>query len=277
MAIPGTDDTQAPPALVPSALAPPALALPVRPSWETAPRPAAPRPAPPSAATRPPEPPASAPAASPYYAAPAAAPAPAAFVPSLDPNVRYDLAGNAIPGSGPDVQPPLGSVVYSPGPAAGSWPPPPTSSAYGRTIGDDTDRVAKLRWNWGAFLIPFWWSLFNGQRGIASAVVLINVASRWIPAPYDWGMTAASLGIMVYLGLMGHKLAWSSDRFGGDYDNFIRTQRAWMIWGLSITGVLVIVFIGVAVTLPGFIRAFNHGGTAPLYHHSYSSGDGTGQ
>lgn len=272
MAVPDTDDTQTPlsPALPAS--------LPPRPSWETVTRPvAAPRPSPRPAATRPPEPPASAPAASPYYAAPAAVPAPAAFVPSLDPNAHYDLAGNAIPGSGPAAQPPMGSIVYSPGPAAGSWPPPPTSSAYGRTIGDDTDRVAKLRWNWGAFLIPFWWSIFNGQRGIASAVALINVASRWIPAPYDWGMTAASLGIMVYLGLMGHKLAWSSDRFGGDYDSFIRTQRAWMIWGLSITGVLVVVFIGAAVTLPGFIGAFNHGGTAPLHHHSYSSGAGTGQ
>ena len=266
MAVPGTEDPQTPP---------------VRPSWETAPRPAAaPRQAPRPAAA--PELPAAA-DPSPYYAAPPAAPVPAAFVPSFAPTVRCDLAGNPIPGTGPAAQPPMGSVVYSPGPAAGSWPPPPTTSGYGPstgygpTIGDGTDRVAKLKWNWGAFLIPFWWSIFNGQRGIASAVALINVASRWIPAPYDWGMTAASLGIMIYLGLMGHKLAWSSGRFGGDYDNFIRTQRAWMIWGLSITGVIVIVFIGAAVTLPGFIRAFNHGGTAPLHHHSYSNGDGAMQ
>ena len=266
MAIPGTDDTQIPPPAVP----------PIRPSWETAPRPAAPprqAPAAPLPATAPrlPDlPPSAPPAASPYYAAPAPA------APALDPDTRYDLAGNAIPGSGSAAQSPTGRIAYSPGPAAGSWPPPPTSSAYsspyGPTIGDGTDRVAKLRWNWGAFLIPFWWSIFNGQKSIAWTIFLINGANRAVPAPYDWILIIASLGFQFYLGFMGHRLAWSSDRFGGDYDNFIRTQRAWMVWGLCLTGVLSLVFVAAAILLPGFLAALS--GPRPVHHHSYSNGAG---
>ncbi len=258
MAVPGTDDTQIPPEKT-------SAAAPVRPSWEAA-RPAGPRPA---SAPR-----SSGPSTPPYYAAPPAPtvlpPMPAADVSVLDPDVRYDLAGNPVPGTGTLAAPP-GQVVYSSGPTAGTWPPP-IASPYGPVGENGTDRVARLKWNWGAFLIPFWWSISNGQRGMASMIVLINVGSRWIPAPYDWGFIAASLGIQVYLGAMGHRLAWSSDRFGGDYDRFIRTQRAWMIWGFVLAALLIGAFIVAAVALPGFLAALS--GPSPVHHHAYSNGDG---
>lgn len=265
MAVPDTDDTNS------SSSRPPAA----RPSWETAPRPA-PRPA---AA------PSSGPAASPYYAARTAAPpptyappapavpAPAAY--TADAEVQYDLAGNPIPSSASASSPAAAPFGYAAGSAAGSWPPPP-ASPYGQQTGENgTDRVARLKWNWGAFFIPFWWSIFNGQKGIALAIFLINALNRVIPAPYNWGLDIASLGIQIYLGVMGHRLAWSSDRFGGDYDNFIRTQRAWMIWGFVIAGLITGALVMVAALVPGFFAALA-GASQHHQYRPYSNGDGAG-
>lgn len=276
MAGSGTDDPQNL-----SSSTSPSSAPPARPSWETAPQPAAaPRqaPAPPAA------PPQAAPPrlpelpASPYYSAPSAAAAPVPAAPVLDPSARYDLAGNLIPGSGGAGPSPMGQAAYAPGPPSGSWPPAPASpysQGVGQPYGENgTDRVARLRWNWGAFLIPFWWSIFNGQKSIAWTIFLINGLNRVVPAPYDWGLVIASLGLQFYLGFMGNRLAWSSERFGGDYENFIRTQRAWMIWGFCLAGLLFGFFLVAAIALPGFLAALS--GPAPVHHHSFSNGDGSG-
>ncbi len=275
MAVPDTDDTNSSPfSNSPAA----------RPSWETAPRPAA-RPAPaPQPAPRPapapqpaPRPAPAPPSASPYYAAPSAAPpptyappAPSAYAPDTD--IQYDLAGNPIPSSAPATAAPALAAPfgYAAGNAApGVWPPTPTSP-YGRQTGENgTDRVARLKWNWGAFFIPFWWSIFNGQKGIAGAIFLVNALNRVIPAPYDWGVDIASLGIQVYLGAMGHRLAWSSDRFAGDYDSFIRTQRAWMIWGFVVAGLIIVGLILAVALIPGFLDGL---AGASQHHPTYTNG-----
>jgi hypothetical protein len=243
-----------------------------RPSWETPlSRPAAPARRPEPRVSAPPSPFDAPPAAS-IATAPVQAPTyqvPIYQVPiyqvPLETDVRYDLAGNPIPGSGSSPATASASLAppapfgYSAGPAAGTWPPAPVSP-YGYGVGENgTDKIARLKWNWGAFLIPFWWSVFNGQRGIASVVVLLNIASRWVPAPYDWGILVGSLGVMIYLGAMGHRLAWSSDRFGGDYASFISIQRAWMIWGFVITGLISGMIVAAAVLLPGFLAGFTGG------------------
>lgn len=92
----------------------------------------------------------------------------------LEGDVKYDFAGNPIPSSGTDgLNGSLpGQLGYSAGTAAGTWPPAPISpyGGGGQNSENGTDRVARLKWNWGAFLIPFWWSIFNGQRGIAVAI-----------------------------------------------------------------------------------------------------------
>lgn len=277
MAVPDTDDTNSG-----SSNSSSPSPQPARPSWETAPRPAA---APRQAPVPRPAYPASAPPASPYYASPTAASAPPTYAPpasapaayASDTDVQYDLAGNPIASSAasPTLAAPFG---YSAGNAAGSWPPPPASPYGQQATENGTDRVARLKWNWGAFFIPFWWSIFNGQKGIALAIFLVNALNRVIPAPYDWGVDIASLGIQIYLGAMGHRLAWSSERFGGDYDGFIRTQRAWMIWGFVIAGLITGALVIAATLIPGFFDTL--AGTSP--HHQYrpySNGDGssTGQ
>lgn len=244
-------------------------AAPVRPSWETArPAPQAQRPAPaPSNA-----PPAAAAYQAPTHQAPAYQPPP-----DLEGNVKYDFAGNPIPGSGTDGlnSSPPGQIGYSAGTALGTWPPAPVSpyGGAGQISENGTDRVARLKWNWGAFLIPFWWSIFNGQRGIAVAIFLLNGLDRVIPSPYDWGVTIASLGIGIYLGAMGHRLAWSSERFGGDYDHFIRTQKAWMIWGFVLAGLIAFVVVAFAVLLPSVFSSIS--GTPSTYHHHSTYGNGS--
>lgn len=49
----------------------------------------------------------------------------------------------------------------------GVWPPPPTSMAFGQgeelntsgTNGPLPPEIARLKWNWGAFLLAFLWSV----------------------------------------------------------------------------------------------------------------------
>lgn len=257
---------------------PPADPPPASPSWDIGARPAVPlippRAAPPPASTEAPP--------KPYYAA-----APPPLVPPLTPaapppsastyqaeDVKYDLSGNPIPSSGVSARPLQGQTSFAPTP--GVWPPQPTttpygaSSAYGMSGGENgTDKVARLRWNWGAFLIPFWWCIFNGQRNIAWGIFAANTASRYTPAPFSYILLLAVFGISVYLGLTGHRLAWASGRAMGDYDAFIRQQQAWMIWGFVI---VVVVTIGLAALfsviggLPGALGGgFGHptGGSAP--------------
>ncbi len=276
MAFPETDPTRPTPTNS-DAVAP---ASP-RPSWEAARPAAAPRPA--ALPPRPAPTVAPAPDPAPYYRSPPPAPArqapvyqAPAYQAPLDSDVKYDLAGNPIPGTGSASAALPGRIVYSGGEATGSWPPAPASPYGGwqSAVGDGTDRVAKLRWNWGAFLIPFWWSIFNGQRGLASVITLANVTSRFLPAPFDWAGSVVSLGISIYLGCMGHRLAWSSDRLGGDYDNFVRTQRAWMIWGFALLGVTVGAVVFFALMVPGFLAAL--GGAHPVHHHHHYGSYGSG-
>lgn len=251
--------------------------LPTRPSWE------APAAAPPRAAARP----APAEASKPYYAAaplpvPAASPPPAPAsrmaLASRTESVQYDLAGNPLPASGASFQAPPGQAGYPPAQAAGTagvWPPQPTLP-YGSPGGwqaaeNGTDRVARLRWNWGAFLVPFWWCCFNGQKNLAWAVFAVNAAGRYVPAPISYVLLVVDLGIRIYLGLTGHRLAWASGRAMGDYDDFIRTQRAWTIWGFVGT---ILLIIGLAIlfsTVAGFAGSYGGGfsraapsGSAPL-------------
>lgn len=230
--------------------------LPARPSWEAAPPRAAARPVP-------------AEASKPYYAAaplpvPIAPPPPAPA--SQMESVQYDLAGNPLPASGASFQAPPREASYPSAQAAGAagvWPPQPMLP-YGSPGGwqaaeNGTDRVARLRWNWGAFLVPFWWCCFNGQKNLAWAVFAVNAAGRYVPAPLSYALLVVDLGIRIYLGLTGHRLAWAGGRAMGDYDGFIRTQQAWTIWGFVGT---ILLIIGLAIlfsTVAGFAGSYGGG------------------
>ena len=254
-----------------------------RPSWEVAPQPAR-RPAPPADRPAPRPAPLAAPvtqaeAPLPHYASPshyapppqyAAAPQAGYPRPALDaPPVQYDLAGNPVASATPTPSP------YAQPHAVGIWPPPPTSLGGRQSIGEGTDRVSRLKWNWGAFLIPFWWSLFNGQKNVAIIIFVTNIGSRYIPAPFDWLVVIGQLGLQIYLGVMGHRLAWASDRFGGDYDHYVRTQRAWMIWGFALAGLIGVGLILLIAIVPGVLSVLA-GGSQPVHHVTPYGGSGAG-
>lgn len=68
----------------------------------------------------------------------------------------------------------------------GVWPPPPTGAPYGQVEEANTSgttapvptEIANLKWNWGAFLLPFLWS--------------VNHKVKW-----GWGILVLSLGSRV--------------------------------------------------------------------------------
>lgn len=119
--------------------------------------------------------------------------------------------------------------------------------------GDVPVEIDRLQWNWGAFCFNRFWLYSHGMSGLASLLWGTSVAIRWI----SWMIGGAAgssvwvlywvinVGISVYLGLNGHKMAWRNRRFD-DLQEYFAVQRAWMIasfafWGigLALTGIVV--------------------------------------
>lgn len=69
--------------------------------------------------------------------------------------------------------------------------------------------------NWGAFFIPFWWSL--SMRFFLGLLCIV---------PY--------VGIIMHflLGFMGNEWAWQNRRWNS-IDQFNKVQKIWMYWGLG--------------------------------------------
>ena len=120
----------------------------------------------------------------------------------------------------------------------------------------------------GRIPAPFLVVLLQRPEELAWAIFAVNAAGRYTPAPFSYILSVAALGINIYLGVMGHRLSWASGRSMGDYEDFIRTQRAWMIWGFAVTALLAIaaaiLFMTVAGLSNSFGGGFGHtGGSAP--------------
>ncbi len=250
MAAPDPRETGVPSS--PSSLSGPASGA--RPSWEAAPTPARrlePRPPAPSA---PPQP-------STTYAAPAYAAPPETDVKYDD--VKYDLAGNPIPGSGQSASAsslaPAAPFGYSAGNAAGgTWPPPVGSAghgahAYRNNSGEQSHlppEIERLRWHWGAFFFPIFWTRKHGLTTIASVLagsLLFLRVLRYIFAALNpslvliiWGIYGvAYFSLQVYGGLNGHKIGWRNRHFPGGLEEYFKVQSAWMWWGFGINLLLV--------------------------------------
>ncbi len=228
-----------------------------RPSWEAAP----PRPAPPARRPEPREPasPFTTPAAA--YPPPAAAPA---YEAPLETDVKYDLAGNPIPGSGQSAPassslPASAPYGYSAAPAtSGTWPPPVGSAGYGAQAyrnnsgeqGHLPPEIERLRWHWGAFFFPIFWTRKHGLTTVASVLaggLLFLRVLRYIFAAINpsivlliWGIYGvAYLSLQVYGGLNGHKIGWRNRHFPGGVEEYFKVQSAWMWWGFGINLLLV--------------------------------------
>jgi hypothetical protein len=104
--------------------------------------------------------------------------------------------------------------------------------------------IARLKWNWGAFCLPFWWLRSHNLRQYSIAYAVIAVILRFIPGGLfvRLGLVAA---VSIALGIMGHKLAWQNRTFDS-VDHYFTVQKAWMAWGIPITVIswgLVAIFV----------------------------------
>lgn len=80
-------------------------------------------------------------------------------------------------------------------------------------------------WNWGAFLLPFWWGIFN--RVWIMLVGFIPIADVIMP---------------FILGAKGNEWAWQKKRWDS-IEHFQSTQRTWAKWGIGLAIVLPLLFI----------------------------------
>ncbi len=135
-----------------------------------------------------------------------------------------------------------GTPGQSPLPASspGVWPPPPTGAPPGQEEqantsgmhGDVPPEVARLRWNWGAFLLPFLWCVNHRLRwgwGILALTALV-----WIGGFFRGYFCMAYLGVAIYLGLMGYSLGWQNRRFDGGVAQYFDVQRKWLEWSVYV-------------------------------------------
>ncbi len=291
MAVPDTDNKNTP------------SASPTRPSWETTrPAPAAQSPAP-ARTFVPASMPSVEPAAEqepPAYQAPA-------YQPPMDmeSDVKYDLAGNPIPGSGSSS--PAASSSASPaafGYAAGSpagsisggtWPPPIGSAGYGAHAytnnsgeqGHLPPEIEKLRWHWGAFFFPTFWSRRHGLRALAFIIVIAFFLLRVLRSTFSTSSAVAfvalyvlyavaHLGIQIYFGMNGHKIGWRNRHFPGGLDEYFKVQNRWMWWGfgISVLGMVLLAAVLIQVLLIGHHPApYAYGHGASTYGNGSSYGN----
>lgn len=129
----------------------------------------------------------------------------------------------------------------------GVWPPPPTGMAFGQgeelntsgTNGPLPPEIARLKWNWGAFLLAFLWSV-NHKIKWGWAILVLSLLGR---APGGIGIifSVAVLAISVYLGLKGHTLGWQNRRFEGGVAQYLEVQRKWTTWGVAVLVLSIVV------------------------------------
>jgi len=143
----------------------------------------------------------------------------------------------------------------------GVWPPASVNTPRGQAEQANTSgmhgnvppEIARLRWNGGAFGLPFLWSVNHRLRwgwGILALTALVCIHG------FFWGyFCMASLGVAIYLGLMGYSLGWQNRRFPGGTAQYFAMQRKWLTWGLR---VIVVLFVGgLAAALAPWLNGHN--------------------
>jgi hypothetical protein len=80
-------------------------------------------------------------------------------------------------------------------------------------------------WNWGAFLLYFWWGLLHNTY-----IVLLGLL------PY------VGFVLMFYLGAKGNELAWRNKKWES-IEAFKKSQRNWAIVGLCFWGVIILLIL----------------------------------
>ena len=216
--------------------------------------------------------------------------------------VRYDLAGNPI-ASAPATPSYTAPPSYAGSTQAGTWPPPPGGMAQGyqpymqNTSGEQGDvppEIARLRWHWGAFFFPIFWSKKHGMTTVAAILggclialrVARNVSVAINPAifPFLIVIYAVSyLGIAIYFGLTGHKHGWRNRRFN-DVQDYLSCQTKWMWWGFGINALTSVILpilifaglIGLGMSASHNARYNGSGYSAPYGSGSAAPADSSG-
>lgn len=126
---------------------------------------------------------------------------------------------------------PSGSSVYT----ATSTSTTFQSTNVGAVLAANGEEIPALllsKFSWGAFLLNWWWTLWNADgriKGIAIACTLVGFFTLGIP----------SLVMAIYLGINGNRISARNRTFASLAD-FRAVQRAWASWGV---GLLIVGFI----------------------------------
>jgi hypothetical protein len=151
--------------------------------------------------------------------------APAAAAPPAAPPTVAPAATPAMPAT-PVVAPTYAAPVAPAYPAA--YDASNTSGTPGAPVPAE---VEAMGWCWGGFGLNWIW-------GLGNRVYIALLA--FIPC--------VNIGIAIWLGISGHKLAWQNRRFDS-LQQFQETMKAWNTWGLVIFLVNIVFNIIYAVIM----------------------------
>jgi hypothetical protein len=130
------------------------------------------------------------------------------------------------------------------------------------------------------------WVYYHGMAVLGSILWVsflgLRLVHTVVPGPVGSGFVClywlANFGVSVYLGLNGHKMAWRNRRFDS-LQQYFAVQRAWMIGGFALWGVLLFfallgIFAVVATqrTLSTMPRSSSYGSGS--YYGRHSNGYG---
>ena len=99
-----------------------------------------------------------------------------------------------------------------------------------------------MGWNWGAFLLTWIW-------GVGNNVWLALIAL--VPVPL------VGLAMSIILGLKGNEWAWQNKRWDS-IEQFRRTQRKWMYWGIAAAVAPFVLILGVVLILIGILGYYGY-------------------
>jgi len=101
-----------------------------------------------------------------------------------------------------------------------------------------------LGFNWGTFFLTPIWLMFHGKIGAGIGLILLNMYVN-----YNASRTGAvivplaiPLGIAVYFGTKGNKIAWKN-KGHSSREQLKKQQKPWMIAGLAVWTVMFILLI----------------------------------
>lgn len=136
----------------------------------------------------------------------------------------------------PAAPPPVVAAppVVAPTPVVPTTYAAPVAPAYpvaadGNTSGDPNApvpaEVEQMGWSWGGFGLNWIWGIGNK----------VNIALLAL-------IPCVNIGIAIWLGIAGHKMAWQNRRFDS-MQQYKDTMKAWNMWGIIIFCFSVVVNI----------------------------------